>query len=269
MAPNDYFVPFVVKIPGSELALAKRFGSEHTLIDFVCEVKDLASGITVSNLRDYINVKLSNATAAQLERRPVEYDSGFTLFPGRYSIKFLARDDDTGRIGTYQTTFVIPNLVKENSRVPISSVVLSSQWVDAKDALYNVMRGKKETKELDANPLVKNGTKMIPSVTRVFSARRDLNVFVQAYHENATAAATAPSASLVAYIGLYRDHKNVLETPLKVATAETNSRLGSTPIRFTIKLGGVAPGRYDCQVSVLDPTENKVAFWVSPIVVVP
>ena len=265
----EYFVPFVVKIPGSELALAKRFGSEHTLIDFVCEVKDLASGITVSNLRDYINVKLSNATAAQLERRPVEYDSGFTLFPGRYSIKFLARDDDTGRIGTYQTTFVIPNLVKESSRVPISSVVLSSQWVDAKDALYNVMRGKKEAKELDANPLVKNGTKMIPSVTRVFSARRDLNIFVQAYHENATAAATAPSASLVAFIGLYRDHKNVLETPLKVATAESGSRLGATPISFTIKLGGIAPGRYDCQVSVLDPTDNKVAFWVSPIVVIP
>src|SRR6185437_12463731 len=36
----EYFVPFVVKIPGSELALAKRFGSEHTLIDFVCEVKE-------------------------------------------------------------------------------------------------------------------------------------------------------------------------------------------------------------------------------------
>lgn len=265
----EYFVPFVVKIPGSELALAKRFGSEHTLIDFVCEVKDLVSGITVSNLRDYINVKLSNTTAAELARRPVEYDSGFTLFPGRYSIKFLARDDETGRIGTYQTTFVIPNLVKENSRVPISSVVLSSQWVDAKDALYNAMRGKKESKELDANPLVKNGTKLIPSVTRVFSARRELNVFVQAYRENATAPASEPSASLIAYVGLYRDRKTVMQTPVKVATAEPGSRLGATPISFTLTLGGIVPGRYDCQVSVLDPTENKVAFWVAPIVVVP
>jgi VWFA-related protein len=123
----EYFVPLVVKIPGRELALAKRFGSEHTLIDFVCEVKDLVSGLTVSNLRDNINVKLSDATAAELAHRPVEYDSGFTLFPGKYSIKFLARDDETGRIGTYQTTFVIPNLVKETTRVPISSVILSSQ----------------------------------------------------------------------------------------------------------------------------------------------
>jgi hypothetical protein len=264
----EYFVPFVVKIPGRELALAKRFGSEHTLIDFVCEVKDLVGGVTVSNLRDYINVKLPNATAAQLARLPIEYDSGFTLFPGRYSIKFLARDDETGRIGTYQTTFVIPNLVKEASRVPISSVVLSSQHVDTKGALYTVMRGKTEAKELAANPLVKNGIKLIPSVTRVFSARRGLNVFVQTYHENTTTTPAAPIPSLIAYVGLYRDGKNVLETPPKVATAEPGSRLGTAPISFSIKLDGIAPGRYDCQVSILDPTEDKVAFWMSPIIVV-
>ena len=43
----EYFVPIVVKIPGRELALAKRFGAEHTLIDFVCEIKDEVSGITI------------------------------------------------------------------------------------------------------------------------------------------------------------------------------------------------------------------------------
>ena len=91
------------------------------------EVKDLVGGTTVSNVRDKINIKLSDATAAELAKRPVEYDFGFTLLPGRYQIKFLARDDETGRIGTYMTTFVIPNLNKEVKRVPISSVVLSSQ----------------------------------------------------------------------------------------------------------------------------------------------
>ena len=36
----EYFVPIVVKIPGRELALAKRGGAEHTLIDFIGEIKD-------------------------------------------------------------------------------------------------------------------------------------------------------------------------------------------------------------------------------------
>ena len=55
--------------------------------------------------------------------------------PGKYMIKFLARDNETGRIGTFQTTFVIPNLNKVEKRVPMSAVVLSSQRVDIKDAI--------------------------------------------------------------------------------------------------------------------------------------
>lgn len=186
----EYFVPFVVKIPGSELALAKKFGAEHTLIDFVCEIKDEATGATITNLRDNVNIKLSDATAAELAHRPVEYDSGVSLFPGRYSIKFLARDDETGRIGTYQTSFIIPNLNKVTKLIPISSVVLSSQRVDLKDALYNAEHGKEALKDIAANPLVEDGRKMIPSVTRVFSAQRQLFIYLQAYRGTPTPTST-------------------------------------------------------------------------------
>src|ERR1700683_295908 len=158
----EYFVPIVVKIPGRELALAKRGGAEHTLIDFVGEIKDLIGGTTVSNVRDNVNIKLSNATAAELARRPIECDTGFTLLPGKYMIKFLARDDETGRIGTYQTVFVIPNLNKEEKRIPISSVVLRSQRVDLKDALFNAQKDKDRAKEAALNPLVQDGKKLVP-----------------------------------------------------------------------------------------------------------
>jgi len=40
----EYFVPIIVKIPGRELALAKRGGAEHTLIDFVGESRTLSAG---------------------------------------------------------------------------------------------------------------------------------------------------------------------------------------------------------------------------------
>ena len=55
----EYFVPIVVKIPGRELALAKKGGAEHTLIDFVGEIKDIYGGMTVSNVRDNVNIKLT------------------------------------------------------------------------------------------------------------------------------------------------------------------------------------------------------------------
>src|SRR5262249_37092305 len=135
----EYFVPVAVKIPGRELALARRGGAERALIDFIGEIKD-EYGVTMTNVRDKVDIRLTEATAAEWSKRPIQYDTGFTLLPGKYTIKFLARENETGRIGTYQNTFVIPNLNKEEKRIPISSVVLSSQRVDLKDAVYSVKK---------------------------------------------------------------------------------------------------------------------------------
>src|ERR1043166_1030765 len=68
----EYYVPVVMKIPGSELALARRGGAERTVIDFIGEIKD-EYGTTIQNIRDKVDIKLSGETAAQLAQRPIEY----------------------------------------------------------------------------------------------------------------------------------------------------------------------------------------------------
>jgi VWFA-related protein len=255
----EYFTPVVVKIPGSELALAKRGGAEHTLLDFIGEIKD-DFGTTVTNVKDKIDIKLSDATAAELAKRPIEYDTGFTLLPGKYKIKFLARDSETGRIGTYETPFVVPNLNKEDKRVAISSVVLSSQRVDFKDALYNA---KDKNQAESVNPLVQEGQKLIPSVTRVFNKTRDLYVYLQAYQQDAPAA-----NPLVAFVTFYRGQAKAFETPpLKVSESLSN-RLKTTPLKFSLSLAKLPPGEYNCQVTILDPGTQKAAFWRAPVMLI-
>jgi VWFA-related protein len=276
----EYYVPIMVKIPGHELSLAKKMGAEHTLIDFVCEIKDELGGITVSNVRDSVNIKLSEATAADLAHQPIEYDAGFTLTPGKYTIKFLARDNETGRIGTYQTSFVIPNLNKEVTRLPISSVVLSSQRVDSKDALFNATHGKDAAKNDAANPLVEEGRKMIPSVTRVFSVDRELFVYLQAYTKGpaaptattgvpaTTPAPAPPETPVLSFVTFYQDSKKVFETAPIAVWPKPGTRLGVVPLSFKIGLGSLAPGKYECQVSVIDPVLGKVSFRRYPVLLV-
>ena len=264
----EYFVPLVVKIPGRELVLAKRGGAQHTLIDFVAEVKDLIGGTTITNVRDDVNIKLTDATAGELAHRPIEYDAGFTLLPGKYSIKFLARDDETGRIGTYQTVFTIPNLNKEEQRIPLSSVILSSQRVSAGDTLYDTAKAKDRAKESAVNPLVQDGRKLVPSVTRVFSTNRELYVFLQAY-KAATPPVLPPSQPFLAFVSLYRDGSKARESALIAVTPSPVTRLGVTPLSFTVDLKDLAPGEYDCQVTVLDPTTHKTNFWRAPVQLVP
>jgi VWFA-related protein len=260
----EYFVPIIVKIPGRELALAKRGGAEHTLIDFVGEIKDLVGGTTVSNVRDNVNIKLSGATTAELARRPIEYDTGFTLLPGKYMIKFLARDDETGRIGTYQTVFVIPNLNKENKIVPISSVVLSSQRVDLKEALFDAEKGKNKEKEDAVNPLVQNGKKLVPSVTRVFNTNHEIYVYLQAYRQSSQSSQSAPHP-LFAFVSLYLGDNKVFETPPTAVLPDAANRLGTMPLNFSLGVDRLPPGAYECQVTILDPSTQKATFWRAPI----
>ena len=267
----EYFVPIVVKIPGRELALAKRGGAEHTLIDFVGEIKDIVGGTTVTNVRDFVNIKLSDATAAELVHRPIEYDTGFTLLPGRYMIKFLARDDETGRIGTYQTTFVIPNLNKEEKRIPISSVVLASQRVDLKEAIYDAAKAKDRARDDAVNPLVQGGKKLVPSVTRVFSQNRSIYVYLQAYKPPAASGAPAASSAnlqpLMAFVTLYSNGAEAFKTQPVAVTPNPATRLGVTPLTFDVSASSLKPGQYECQVTVLDPSTSKAAFWRAPIVI--
>jgi len=261
----EYFIPVVVKIPGRELALAKKGGAQHTLIDFLLEVKDdLGNSSTVQSMRDNINLKLSDATAAELARHPIEYDTGFTLLPGKYTIKFLARDDETGRIGTFQTSFEIPNLNKVVNRVPISTVVLSGERKDAKDVIYNAAKQKDQIKNNAANPLFLNGQQIVPSVTRVFSKSRDLFVYLQAYEPTATAI-----EPLISFVTFYQGQTKVFETqPMEVASAMPNP-IKTMPLRFSIGLGSLPAGDYDCQVTVLNPTSGKSAYWQASITLVP
>jgi len=259
----EYFVPITVKIPGSELVLARSGGAERTLIDFIGEIRD-DYGTPITNLRDKVDMKLSGETASELSRRPIQYGTGFTVLPGKYVIKFLARDAETGRIGTYQTSFVIPNLMKEEKRIPISSVVLSSQRVDEKEVLFNAGKDKLAAAAQAANPLVVEGQTLIPSVTRVFSKSRDMYVFLQAYERNATT--TQP---MVAFVTFYRGQSKAFETtPLQVVDG-LDPKSKALPLRFSLSLSKLPPGEYTCQVTVLDPTGQKAAFWQAPVMLIP
>ena len=117
--PTKFFVPIAVKIPGSSLDPERK----STEFDFIGQVRD-SKGKVAGSVRDGIKLKLPvNATAEDLKKRNVLYDTGFTLPPGAYKAKFLVRENATGRMGTFETKFNIPE------QPSISTVVWSNQRV--------------------------------------------------------------------------------------------------------------------------------------------
>jgi hypothetical protein len=194
--------------------------------------------------------------------RRVQYDAGFTTIPGEYTIKFLARNAETGRIGTYQADFVVPNLNLEMQRLPISTVVLSGQRVAMSEALFNAGKTKDDRAQI-ANPLIEDGLKLIPSVTRVFSRSRDLYVYVQAYERDATT--TQP---LAAFVTFNRGTSRAFQLPARVIADGLDARSKAVPIKLTVPLSDLEPGEYTCQITILDTMAQKAAFWQSSILVV-
>jgi hypothetical protein len=89
-------------------------------------------------------------------------------------------------------------------------------------------------------------------------------VYVQAYERGAET--TQP---LVAFVAFYRGTEKVIETTPLAVTDGIDARSKAVPIRISVPLDGLSPGRYECQVTVLEPTGRKVAFWQAPIAVVP
>jgi len=257
---DRYFVPVSVKIPGSDIELARKGGAESTRLDFIGEVKD-SKGVLQGTVRDDIAVKLKGETAGQLATRNLEYDTGFTLQPGAYTLKFLARENETGKMGTFETKFVIPDLTTEQKYLPLSSVVLSYQ---RENLAATVGSAERDKKLLAANPLIQDNQKLIPSVTRVFRKDQDMYVYLEAYQP-----AAEKTELMVASVSFYRGKVKAFETaPLKI-TAGLNAKSKAVPVGFSVPLGKLQPGRYTCQVSVLNPSEQKFAVWRSPMVLLP
>jgi VWFA-related protein len=259
LARDRYFVPVVAKIPGSELELAKKGGVESTTFDFIGVVKD-ATGKTVQNVRDYIPFKLKEDVANQLAKHPIVYPTGFTLAPGTYSLRLVARENTTGRIGTFDKKLVIPDLTLEQTRLPISSVILSSQRMDTAAAVFSAQKDKK----IDAaNPLIESGKELIPSVTNVFSKGSEMYVYLQAYEP--AAESTQP---LVAWVTFIRGRVEAFKTaPLQV-TEGLDPKSKAVALKFSLPLADMKPGRYTCQVNVISPEAQKWAIWRAPVLLV-
>jgi hypothetical protein len=133
------------------------------------------------------------------------------------------------------------------------------------DAIATAGNVKKAAITEAVNPLVEDGRKLIPNVTRVFSAKSDMYVYLQAYEPDATATARP----LLAYVTFFQGSAKVMETPPVEMTEGWNPKSQMLPLKLSFPLGNLGPGEYDCELTVLDPDGRKAAFWQAPVMVIP
>jgi VWFA-related protein len=254
---NKFFVPIALVVPGSQIHILKSGDKDKANIDILGQVKN-AQGIVVGNVRD--TVKLALDASQQVQQKNIQYSTGFTLAPGKYHMKFVVRENQTGAMGSFETDLQVPDMKK----VPLkmSSVVLASQQTP----------NTKKTTPGQVNPLVQDGVEWIPNVPHVFRQDQHLYFLYEVYDATRPKGATAPADSpgltrreggpvrVLTFIEFMLNGVKVYETPLVEATAVNIPERGAVGFHFDVPLAQLKPGMYVCQVTVVDDVGGSFSF---------
>ena len=263
---NRFFVPVSLIVPGSQIHSVKNGDRDKANIDVMGQVKN-AEGIIVGNVRD--TVKLALDAAQQVERKNIQYSTGFTLAPGRYHLKFVVRENQTGAMGSFETDLQVPDMKK--TPLKLSSIVLSSQRTP-------------DAEKKSANPLVRDGVEWIPNVAHVFRQDQHLYFLYEVYDPakekggggaagspggaNAPALANPPGLTrreggpvrVLTSIEFMSGGVKMYETPLVEADRINIPEREAVAFQFDVPLTQLKPGTYVCQVNVIDDAGGSFSF---------
>jgi hypothetical protein len=245
-------VPISAKLAPSALQWAQKRGSRETAFDFAAEVRDAKSNRVVGALRDTITVKIDAEHFQNLQQRSLVYQGGIILAPGEYKLKFLVRENESGRIGTFEQNISLA--APQPDRLQVSSLLLSSQIEAVQKTAQIKTQALGKDAKLKSSPLDVGGERIIPSVTRVFTGEQTLYVFFQAY-----APQKADANSLRAGLVFFRNGQRLSDTPM-VAPTEYDETSRTASFRLSLPLSALASGRYTVQAVVVDAGTSYAAF---------
>jgi len=253
---NRFYVPVSLVVPGSQIPFTKGGDKDKATLDVIGQVTDELKR-QVGSVRE--TVKLAVDAAQEVQRKNVQYTTGFILGPGKYHIKFVVRENESGKIGSFETDFTVPDIRKSPLRM--SSVLLASQ--------------RRENTKKSKSPLVHDGSELIPNIAHVFTPDQHLYVLYEVY-EPAKDKTPAPVATddqnkektpaiknpvhLLTSIQFFNGRVKAFETPLVEARQLNAPERKAAVFQFDVPLTQIKPGLYTCQVSVIDDAGGVFSF---------
>ncbi|HEY4878358.1 MAG TPA: VWA domain-containing protein [Candidatus Acidoferrales bacterium] len=258
LSDQQTYVPIAAKISASALDWAEKHGNRQAEFDFAVQVRAVPSGRTVAELHDATQVKLDPSRFQEINKKNLLYQGGVVLAPGNYKLKFVARENESGKIGTFEQDLSVP--VSQPGKMALSSVVLSSQLVPVQKSSEVQTKTEGLHTKLASTPLEMNGETIIPSVTRLFAQNQTLYVFFQAYYpEKNENKEPIEGNNLRAGLIFFRNGLQVNATPM-LAPSEVDAKKYVASFRISLPLAKLQGGRYSVQAVVIAPGTQHSAF---------
>ncbi len=252
------YVPISTKLSPRALDWAQKHDRREAAFDFAVEVRAVPSGQSVAALRDTINVRFDQQRFAEVNRSSLVYQGGVVLAPGNYRLKLVARENESGKIGTFEENLTVPP--RPPARMSLSSVLLSSQLVPVEKSTEAETKGQGFHAKMTTTPLEIAGERIVPSVTRFFNQQQTLYVFFQAYYpEKPEKSQAFDPSTLRAGLIFFRGGMQVNMTPLIVPT-QIDEKMHTASFRISLPLAKLPSGRYTVQAVVIAAGTQQSAF---------
>jgi VWFA-related protein len=256
LSDGKFYIPISLVVPGSQINAVTVKDKDKATIDILGQVKD-AAGIAVGQVRQTVNLAVD--ANQQVQKKNVQYSTGFTLAPGKYHVKFVVRENQTGNMGSFETDIQVPDMKK--MPLKLSSVVMSSQSTPDTN------------KKNLINPLVRDGQEWVPNVPHVFRQDQHLKFMYEVYSpakdkDSTAAAAITPGLTkkeaapvhVLTSIEFLLGGVKVYETPMVEATSINIPERDAVSFQFDVPLTGLKTGTYVCQVNVIDDAGGNFSF---------
>jgi hypothetical protein len=242
---NRLFVPVSLIVPGSQIPFVKGGDKDKATLDIIGSVIDEAKR-PIGHARE--TVKLNLDPSLQARQKNIEYTTSFNLPPGKYQMKFVVRENQTGRMGSFEADITLPEMKK--APLEMSSIVLASMRQPSK----------KNT------PLVRGGEEYVPNISHVFRQDQHLYLLYEIYAPaREKPAADAPKGArlginLLSSLELIQGSTKVYETPIVQAKAINVEGRDAVAIELDVPLAGLKTGSYIGQLNVIDDAGGRFAF---------
>lgn len=259
---GHYYVVLAAKVPGSSIPFRQKSEVHSTQFDFAWRATD-PNGKVAGALLDTLPVKLNPETYREVLKGNILYEGGIVLPPGQYKLKVVVRENQSGKMGTFEKPLDLPPAAKTG--LELSSVVVSNELSKAPPS--RPQRGPWAMGAED-NPLDSGDQAILPSVTRVFRTNQNLYIYLQSYAQKAEAGAKRKGKSAPPSVALIFFRNGVQISEAGPYPAKSGKSGSGTASYFTrVPLSKFPPGRYWMQVNVLDPSADEVAFSRVPLAI--
>jgi VWFA-related protein len=265
MDDAHYYIPVSLVIPGSQIPFVTEKDEDRATIDIIGVVQDEFKH-TIGNARE--TVRLAVDESRQVRRKNVQYNTAFVLPPGKFHIRFVVRENQTGKLGSFETDVNVPDLRK--APLKMSSIVLASQ------------RNPASVKKNNPNPLIRDGEELVPNITHVFTPDQHLYMQYEVYDpakDKRELSSANPQAQpqkapknavrVLTNVEFLQGNAKAYETPLVEAREINAPERKAAVFQLDVPLSQLRPGLYTCQVNVIDDAGGSFSFPRMAILVKP